>query len=106
MTPLDPRIDRTHARGPFLPLLLLVIAVATWFGYQGFALWNERNALALSHSAQERALESARKFRLTLDSLARETALLADRGNANARLIVDELKRRGVTIDPTSPPPK
>jgi hypothetical protein len=105
MTAVDSRATgREHS--PFVPLLILLIAIAAWFGFQGYTLWNERNALAASQSSQERALEGARKVRITLDTLARETALLADKGNANARLIVDELKRRGVTIDPTSPPLK
>ena len=44
------------------------------------------------------------KLRSSLDALARETAILADRGNAGARLIVDELRKRGVTINPKAPP--
>jgi hypothetical protein len=44
-------------------------------------------------------------LRTSLDSLARETALLAEKGNPGAKLIVGELARRGVTINPNATPP-
>jgi hypothetical protein len=40
-----------------------------------------------------------------LDTVARETAQLADGGNQNAKRIVDELRKRGVTINPNPAPP-
>lgn len=106
MTPGSPTSLPERAHGPFVPLLALTLAVTAWLGYQGLALWNERNTLAATRTAQEAPMETARKIRMSLDTLARETALLADKGNANARLIVDELRRRGVTIDPSQPPVK
>jgi len=44
-------------------------------------------------------VEQAQKVRQTLDRLASETQRLADGGNANARLVVEELRKRGVTIN-------
>ena len=48
-------------------------------------------------------MENSKKLRDQLDGLARETQLLANKGNAGARLIVDELKKRGITINPEPP---
>jgi hypothetical protein len=48
-------------------------------------------------------MENSKKLRDQLDGIARETQLLANKGNAGAKLIVDELKKRGITIS-TDPP--
>ena len=91
--------------GPFVPLLLS-LAVSAWSGFQTLQLWNERGTLAAAIVVHDRNVAEAKKIRTALDTLARETNALADRGNVNARLVVNELKRRGVTIDPGVPPVK
>jgi hypothetical protein len=48
-------------------------------------------------------VQQAEKVRSTLDRLALETQKLADAGNPSARIVVDELRRRGVTINPPAP---
>ena len=50
-------------------------------------------------------VENATQFRAKLDKVARETQQLADRGNPNAKFVVDELRKRGITINPTASPP-
>ena len=67
-------------------------------------LLRERDALDTARSNQERLMENSKKLRDQLDGIARETQLLANKGNAGAKLIVDELKKRGITIS-TEPPP-
>ena len=89
---------------PFLPLLLLVIASVAWPVFQCYQLINEMQAIATVYGNQIRQFEDSGKLRNSLDALARETALLAGKGNASAKLIVDELARRGVTINPNAPP--
>jgi hypothetical protein len=91
-------------RAPFVPLLLLAIAVAGWSAFQCYQLTFEQQTLVALRAAQQRQVEEAGRLRVALDGIARETALLADAGNANAKLIVDELKKRGVRIDPAAPP--
>jgi hypothetical protein len=95
---------REFGYSPFLPLLLLVIAAVAWPAFQCYQLVNEKQALATVHSNQTRQFEDAGKLRTSLDSLARETAILAEKGNPGAKLIVGELARRGVTINPNAPP--
>jgi len=93
---------RDFGYSPFLPLLLLVVGAVAWPAFQCYQLWNEKQALATVQSNQNRPFEDAGKVRGSLDALARETALLADKGNPGAKLIVGELARRGVTINPNA----
>jgi len=101
------RSRREHAdRGgysPFLPLLILVVASVAWPAFQCYQLLNERQALTTVFGNQAKQVEDSSKLRNALDGLARDTALLAAKGNASAKLIVDELARRGVTINPNAP---
>lgn len=93
----------------FLPLLLMTLTLLAWPAFQCYQLVNEKGALATHYANQQRQLDDSLKLRAALDYVSRETALLADKGNPNARLIVDELKKRGVTINqsaPSSEPPK
>ena len=92
------------ARGPFVPLLVLALAVAGWSGFQTIQLLKERDAMRATMAAQDKTIQDAKKLRDALDNIARETALLADQGNQNAKLIVEELKKRGVTINPNPAP--
>lgn len=87
----------------FIPLFLLALSLALWFGFQAVQLMKERSAMAATIVAQEKIVQDAKKLRDALDTIARETALLADAGNQNAKLIVDELRKRGVTINTTPP---
>ena len=97
---------RTRERGErsvFIPLLILALAVAGWGAFQLTQLLRERDSLDVARTNQERPMENSKKLRDQLDGIARETQLLANKGNAGAKLIVDELKKRGITIS-TDPP--
>ena len=90
---------RKAEKSIFLPLLIALLALIGWFPFQAVQLFEERSALAGSHEAQEQQMQNSSKMRASLDAMARETARLAQQGNANARLLVDELKKRGVTLN-------
>jgi hypothetical protein len=92
-----------NERSPFIPFLILALSVTGWGAFQMTQLLRERDALETAHSGQERLMENSKKLRDQLDGLARETQLLANKGNAGARLIVDELRKRGITINPEPP---
>jgi uncharacterized protein HemX len=99
-----------EANNPFLPVLLGALALVVWFGVQNWLLQSERSALQATHASQQQTVENAAKLRQSLDGIAADTQRLADTGNANARLLVEELRKRGVTINPnaaaTTIPPK
>jgi hypothetical protein len=101
------RPDRSYS--PFLPLLLLALAAFLWTSFQCYQIFYERRALATLRGNQARQMEESLKLRSSLDVIVRETVLLADRGNSGAKMIVDELRKRGVTIKSNAasvPPPK
>lgn len=85
-------------RGPFLPLLLLALAVLGWSVFQTTQLVTERGSLTAGIASQDVQVEQSKKVRERLESLATRTARVARAGNPNATLIVEELRRRGVTI--------
>jgi hypothetical protein len=105
MPPEEPPWYRTLQRGPFLPVLLLALAVAGWSGFQTAQLLKEGDNMRAAIAAQEKNVQDSKKLRDALDTVARETAQLADGGNQNAKLIVDELRKRGITINQNLAPP-
>lgn len=88
----------------FMPLLLLASALVLWFGFQTVQLVSERSELVVIKGNQSAQVDAAAKIRVALDSLAASTQRLANSGNANAQLIVQELAKRGVTINPNAKP--
>lgn len=84
----------------FVPLLILVLASGTWSAFQLFQLRAEAQTLATMRSNQEGPTRQADRVRQNLDALALQTKKLADGGNQNARLVIEELAKRGVVINP------
>ena len=84
----------------FIPTLLLALAFVAWLGFQAVQQWMERQQLTLAQANQEPQEQAANKLRASLEAVATSTARLAAAGNVNARVIVEELRKRGVTINP------
>jgi hypothetical protein len=89
---------------PLVPQLLFAAGLVIWTAFQTTMLLNERSSLKTLRANQEATVQQSIKLRAQLDSIAAKTQVLADRGNAGARTIVDELRKRGVTIDPNAKP--
>ena len=105
MSAMDPVITRVapvsrEARDISLPALLFALAFTGWLAFQTVQLVGERQALATARATLDPMTLNATKLRTALDALATATAKLAADGNANARVIVEELRKRGVTINP------
>ena len=97
--PANTTADR-QPHSAFVPVLLFGLAVLAVLGWQTWVLATERSALNTAYEGQQQTVDNAGKLRTSLDGLAADTQRLADRGNANAALLVTELKRRGITINP------
>ncbi len=107
-----PAAAEPHATGPeradpervahsaFVPVLLGGLALLVVLGYQTFVLVAEREALNATHTGQQQTVDNAAKLRNSLDLLAADTQRLADVGNPNAGLLVAELRKRGISINP------
>ena len=91
---------RKTEKSTFLPFLIVLLVLIGWFAFQSVQLFEERGALSASREAQEPQVQNSSKLRASLDAMARETARPAKQGNANARLLIDELQKRGVTVNP------
>lgn len=102
-TATDARVVSAPSMSAFLPVLILGLVLLAWFGFQASQLHGERDAVREVMAGQEKTMQDSKKLRDSLDAIARGTAQLADGGNQNARLIVDELKKRGITISPNQP---
>src|SRR5262245_45780821 len=84
----------------FVPVALLAVTLFLWVGFQTTQLITERQTLQTLWQGQEAQVQSSQKLRASLDAIASGTGKLAQQGNPSAKLIVDELKKRGVTINP------
>ena len=87
-------------RSPALPLGILAAAMLVWAASIAWNLVDERSRLEQARASQETLVQNSQKLRASLDALASETAKLAAQGNPSARLLIDELRKRGVTINP------
>lgn len=99
-----PAAAAPESRSAFAPMLLLTIAFAGWLGFQAMQQVGERQQLAALQAGLDPQEVAARKVRAALDAVANGTAKLANDGNASARLIVEELRKRGITINVTGTP--
>ena len=92
-------------RSPFIPALLLGLAVLGWMTFQTTQMVAGRNNLTAAIAAQEPQMEQSKKVRAALESIVTRTARVARAGNANATVIVEELRKRGISVNPDAPPP-
>jgi hypothetical protein len=89
--------------GVFLPVLLPGLALCAWLGLEAEQALTQRQQLQAQFVAQESALPGAQRVRAAADALAQSTQALADTGNPQAQLVIEELRRRGVTLKPAVP---
>ena len=101
----EPAPTRGQRWSVFVPLLLLCLTYLAWTVFQTTQLVIERNALRTLHANQDKQVQESKKLRERLDSFSKDTQLLANRGNRGALLIVEELRRRGITISTESAAP-
>lgn len=91
---------------PFVPLVLAALALAGSFALQTWLLVEERASLKSALAGQQPTVDKSSKLRQSLDAIAADTQRLAEAGNPNARLLVEELRRKGVTIKTSSADPQ
>ena len=93
--------DREKHPSSFVPLCIGLLTLVVWFGFQAIQLRKERENFATLNINQNTIYSNAEKMRTQLDTIAAELARLAQAGNQNAAQMVDALKQRGITIDPS-----
>ena len=89
-----------------IPQLLFAAGLVIWAGFQTVMLIDDHRNLSTVWANQQATFEQSVKLRGQLDSIAAKTQILADQGNSGAKAIVEELKKRGVTINPNANRPE
>ena len=86
-----------------VPVILVVVSLFVFMGFETAQSVHDRSALSEQRRAQESAMQEAIKLRQQLETLAGKTAQLAGEGNEGAKAVVDEMKRQGVALGPPKP---
>lgn len=90
-----------------LPLVLTLVALIIYFGFQTVSSLAERSNLALIKSSQENALQEAQKTQAQFRTIVSKTGELADKGHGGAKMVMEGLQRQGMGMaGPTNPPEK
>ncbi len=97
--PVETRPIQPAGPGLLVPVALAVLTLFIWTGFQAIQLVRERETLIKIRSNQENPVQEATKLRAQLDSILRGTSELANQGNPNAKAIIAELQKRGITIN-------
>ena len=98
---MGPLKQEPRTYSPFVPLALAVTTLVVMLGFQSMQLLRERQILRTNFANQTTPVEEATNVRLQLDSIAKSTYALAARGNENAILVIERLKKAGIAINPS-----
>ncbi|MBI2989072.1 MAG: hypothetical protein HYY45_20100 [Deltaproteobacteria bacterium] len=98
--------EPAERRASSLPLILTVVSLLVWFGFQTVQLVLERGNLILLKGNLEAPMQESQKVRAQLETLITKTADLASQGNVSAKTVVEELEKRGIPIKAAAPPSK
>ena len=90
-----------------LPLIITLVALITYFGFQTVSLLAERSNLGLIKNSQETALQEAQKTQAQFRTIVTKTGELADKGHGGAKMVMEGLQRQGMGMaGPTKSPEK
>ncbi len=90
-----------------LPLIITLVALITYFGFQTVSLLAERSNLGLIKNSQETALQEAQKTQAQFRTIVTKTGELADKGHGGAKMVMEGLQRQGMGMaGATSSPEK
>ena len=80
-------------------LTLMALALFLMLGLQTVVLILDRASLMNLGTQQDPTVQQSLKVRQQLDSVARGIARLAEEGDVNAKAIIDDLRRQGITVN-------
>jgi len=92
----EPAQEKTG--GSSIALTLTLVSLILWFGFQAFQLVRDRSSLQVVKANQETAMQESEKIRTQFQTLMTKTAELANQGHAGAKMVIDELQKRGVGV--------
>jgi hypothetical protein len=85
-------------------LTVTIVCLILWFGFQTFQLLRDRGNLGFVKANQESAMQESEKVQVQFKTLLSKIADLANQGHAGAKMVMDELQKRGVGFAPKETP--
>lgn len=98
--------DRGEKSGSNLPLIITLAALTLYFGFQTLQSATERSNLTAVKSNQDAAMQEAQKVQAQFKNLVTRTGQLADQGHAGAKMVMEELQKRGIGFAPEAAAPE
>src|ERR1043165_2324338 len=89
---------------PNWPLIITIVSLLVWFGFQAFQLMRERNNLIMVRSNQDPAIQESQKIQAQFQNVIAKTSELANRGHAGAKMVMEQLSRQGIGGAPETKP--
>lgn len=81
-------------------IVLLAATIVTMTGFGLYQALEDRTTLRQAQVNIETPHQQATRLRGQVENIAKQVARLSEQGNANAREIVEALRRQGITINP------
>lgn len=103
MTTNDDLSTMSREHSIYIPLLIGLVALVAFLGFQSVELWAVRGALDTQRESQSNAIEASQKMRQQLNTIASKTADLAQKGDPDAKALVDAYAKRGLQFVPAKP---
>lgn len=94
-------MENESNRALTLPLILGLVAFLISQGFQTVELVRGHSNLSAERQAQEEQIAKSNQLRQQLSTLLNKTSDLAKGGDAEAKTIVDDFAKRGITFVPT-----
>lgn len=89
-----------------LPLIILLAALTVYFAFQTWQVTVERTNLGLVKANQEAAIQESQRVQTQFKTLVTKTGQLAAQGHAGAKMVMEELQKRGLGEGPEAPAPE
>ncbi|HEY7218378.1 MAG TPA: hypothetical protein VH985_08285 [Candidatus Binatia bacterium] len=89
-----------------LPLIITLAALTLYFGFQTLQSVSERSNLTAVKGNQDAAMLEAQKVQAQFKTLVTKTGQLADQGHAGAKMVMEELQKRGIGFAPEAAAPE
>jgi hypothetical protein len=89
-----------------LPLIILLAALTVYFVFQTWQVAVERTNLGLVKANQDAAIQEAQRVQTQFKTLVTKTGQLAAQGHAGAKMVMEELQKRGLGEGPEAPAPE
>ena len=89
-----------------LPFIITLVALTIYFAFQTLQLAVERNNLGLVKANQNAAIQEAQKVQAQFKTLVTKTGELAAQGHAGAKMVMEELQKRGFGAVPEANMPE